>query len=628
MQTKLWPLIEKLAASKTFNFPALMIAIVSQKNCEEVMSLLESSEFPKKLVFTPDVLSSVAQCFLLYTDMAALNSLLPHNPLESISFRPSHWPQKALESFLERGWDEQRPQMRWTSWMSDPTLNAEDLDCVRDYWHTINFESIALLSREDFEAAIESINPLPRSQIMSPKTRIKFMAKSLSLLSFKLRFFDGEDSLAKLNNILNDINTNLEQSHPHLSFSDAFYGLFELIKDGFSSDKILFRVLRDLLAEIVVHLQLRGVWILNVIYIWIKFAQEPTKNLAAGLYPLLNAFFAPEAHATAQDVCTLMRLLNTDAQDLVLMPELGEQVSNLFLSKTSASFQEFVFEECRDELPQFYRLKLPFKLRYHQALTKNRVIQHPSAVDLNVNFGADSVSFVTDLLKNTLTVLNTAEINSAWLNPMNQNVGLISLGIDYPGIMPFPMILERFFVMLLELKHWFVSVGYHDDGRSLLVPALTVPVQILEALGYLMGRAILYGLSLPFVLDLKYFQAREYSLEFCELLIYHFYKYEGVRKEANLFGAYSLTNVGFNRIFTFLDRRTGEFQFDSDDELPPEISEHEQIILCAKEQSGLERRDLVKLMLTGCERLLSGIGEVIPVEDFTIQELHSILFLK
>ena len=323
-----------------------------------------------------------------------------------------------------------------------------------------------------------------------------------------------------------------------------------------------------------------------------------------------------------------MRLLNTDAQNRALMPKLTEQVSQHFLLPLRSKFKFLIFEECRAELPRSFRLSLPFQARFQSALKQARAIQQPAATDYTVDFSAGSVSFAADLFKDTLRSLNSPMIDSSLLSPLNQHARIYNPDSEsFTSILPFRSVLEFFFSVLMEVRQWFVSVSYHASDRPVLVPSLTMPVQLLEALGYLLGRAVLYGLRIPFVLELNYLRATESSLNECEWLVYVLYKVEGRCRVPEVFAVFSAVNMNSDSVISRLNGH-GDFEYDSDDDFSADWDEIEHLRLQEKKHIGLDRRDLAQLMVTGVDRLMAGLGEVIPVDNFTAAEIYQILFNK
>ena len=390
--------------------------------------------------------------------------------------------------------------------------------------------------------------------------------------------------------------------------------------------------------------------------------------------PLLEPFFNETNGATTADICELIRLLNTDAQDRKVRPKLTFTILQTFVGKNEAR-QDAIYKECPTELPSNYKTRLSLQNRFHFALKRNRIVHRPPMVETCLNSYSKWTPFVIDFIKDAQIHLNNRNIESSMLSPLNQQVKYYVPALDdYHTKASFKSELEIFFRALFHTPGWFISVGNDEKMRPVLVPSLNLPPQLLEPIGYLMARAAIYGLELPCQFDQIWMNLLDSPLPYAHLAFFHLYRIEGVCTLPEVLRVYWTLDWTCKRIFDRLDS-DGSFSLDAADESilkleesktqnssPEQVESGSQIVefsspntpmefgsvqrsdlnsdagntpipktsskqsKTSPKKTQLERSELVQIMMIGVDRFMSGVAEAFPVEDFTVKELHAIIF--
>lgn len=659
----LWPFLIAFSKAKCFNDNSVLIRFFDKLSCDTLFSLIFEQNFPMKQIMTSELIASSSNCLACLTTKFYENyQQIIENPLESIIYLPSLWNPSQHTKFLEIGYDFQTFKTNWYSWCRDPNLTVNyfienrpiwtkklwktiSFYCLNDLAENLNEELLKILSPDEellqfnindnmirsraltffnhivhqhHEPSIEEID-FAVNQIMRVITMLTYLVtNNVSLLRFEvLEVLDGYLRKLKANHRKFPKRKKLKKLLHYLLTTNQNIKLFLRI------DINLSETLIELMEFCRGHA--RGPWLLNVIIIWDHFRDKETSPPIKGyVNRFLDSFFAVEysSSITAVDACLFIRLIKslTSRHD----ENFDDIIDQHLLNRPDLISQ--LFKNCLNVISKSQLID--FKLftvnsRVEHLLKITRSVDDFNPAPFYITFGRAENIF-TSIARKYCQKLKDKETRPDILLPLN--VQFTANNFKYEGNIT--ELFKIFFKSLLDLDTWFSvrNPRSNDDNalhdKPILIPSLLLPPQLMEPIGFFIGRAVSANVEIPFIIEENYFElwdTYKYVYDYdpnSEVLNELYPQTHTYTTNLQVYLSIKYANLALSEIFIKMHPKNEIFFFDN--------AEMEIDVNCINNSDS----DMKTLILMGLERFWVGLNLAIPTDLLDNKNLYNLIFKK
>ena len=526
-----WQILTGFSQARYYNFALVFIAMLEGMECDLVLEIIQSEGFPVGEIITADILANprISACFAYLPDSFFIDKLKV-TPMQSSHYRVTDWKPNQHSLFMKLSYENYNIKTNWYSWCFDPKLSLDYIESLTT-WKIINFNCIKevpeilsinfleiLSPTQQLIAFNHQIDRTTRSRISSLMNSIVYAAPSdeeieiarnqimrvMTISTYLIIYPQNCDLYNRAKFSLNSYLNNLKTNRRKFPLKQE---LKQFIRNLFSSpsERDTFAQICSLLLSFLDFCKgyARGSWILNIFLLWNHFRGDSYLMLNQFLDEFITTFLSPESFTTVSEICLFLRLVNFwisgPLDDYFTIERI---FSKFFLIKISLARE--VLKECPAEIPKSKQKNssaFPLNFRLEQVFKQSRFIEnfsaHPVAVCMKKP--PERICFSVFNLIN-----RGSETYETPILPLNIKLSIRNGSLE----LNLTRLLQVFFQNLIFTSHWFDHF-HRPKNRLILTPSLTFPPQLMEFIGFMLGKAVILNLKVPFIIDKRYFELRD-----------------------------------------------------------------------------------------------------------------------
>lgn len=639
-----WPILKSFSKARYYNFPQVLAATFDYLQCGLTLRIIQSPNFPCDELLSANILTNpkLIPCFKLISD-DFFWSILNKTPMESSKYKATHWDHNKHILFMQLSYTRPKIRTNWYSWCFDPELSLNYIE-PSITWKVVNFNCIQTFPEIISSKLLEILSPTQELVNFNTQKSDSTVISRLSDLMNSIVYFPSNEDLGfAIGQIMKIVSISVYLivfRETHELYIKAKFILKHYLENlkfhhkSFPLRRVLKRFIINLLAapterEPLTYLysllltflevcrgEARGTWILNLYIIWNHFRGERHLTVNTFLDEFVEIFLNPESFTTIPDICLFLRHLNSIISESSDDYSVQERIFSKYLFSNIPLSKEIMIE-CPAEIPKSKRANnsvFPLSFRLEHLFQQARFIDNFSAPTVVISLKSPperSCYSIFKLVNNFLDTEDTSDL------PMNAKVMARNTFLD--GNLP--KMLELFFLNLMVSSNWFLNSNGPAIERPILLPSLTFPPQFMEYIGYLMGKAVISNVKLPFFIDKRYFKlpdgldvkSDESPLPSITFMIREIYP------DLNIF----TSNLQVHRISSTLDFDFSAgrvLQFITENYVLGQLTFREPNIISNIPYS------MYSIILMGSERLRIGLNRALPTELLTTNQLYNLIF--
>lgn len=637
-----WPILAGFSQARYYNFTQVLIATMEKIECDIVLDIIQANNFPLKQVFSSELLagSGLSLCLNFLPD-TFFNNSLQISPMGSSGYKATFWDPNRHNLFMKMAYERPRVNDNWYSWCFDPDISMDYIDWQSRTWawKFINFNCIRAAPEEFSSGLLEILRPIDELILFNHPDKSILSRISGLVNSIAHGFSSNAEAIFATNQIMRIVTIStyliIFPNNHVLKNRAAFLLARHLDNLEINRRKFLLRqelkifiknVLapkeeRDTLSQICTLLltfmnfcsgSARSTWQLNIFLIWNYFRGTNYFGLNQFLDEFLTYFLAPESHPTAPDVCLFLRIVNSNISGPFDDNSTVERICSKFLFK-KVSLSREIMKECPSEIPKNKRTVdsvFPLYFRLELLFKKTRFIDKFSANTIEFSFKNPPERSCLSLFARINYAFDASEGS---ILPINTKV-LVRRG-QFEGNLP--EMLEIFFHNLMHTR-WFDVFHSSRSTKPILLPNFTLPPHFMEFIGFLLGKAVISNVDVPFLIDERYFELKdvferlEESSQTVTSEIQEMYP--------NISANYR-SSLQVYRIIASLDLTASKViqSITNSYTLGPMTAQEPKFVANIP-------YNIYRIVLMGSERLRMGLNRALPAELLTTSQLYELIF--
>lgn len=634
-----WPILTALSKARYYNFSQVLASTIEHFQCFLTLEIIQKPNFPVDKVLSADILANpqLAPCFNFLPDDFFWNSL-KMTPLESSQYKPTDWEPAKHILFMESAYIKTNVKTNWYAWCFDSALSPDYIDSSIT-WKVVNFNCIRAFPEIVSSSLLVTLSPTDDLVHFNNQPRLSLLniVNSIVYMPSYEDIYFGISQTMKIVSIATYLIV-FNQSHQlYITAKDKLKSYFDNLKiysKKFPFRSKLKRFVKNMLAlvdesepfiqvsTLLLSLlefckgEARGTWILNIFFIWNHFRGDNYTMITSFLDGFAEIFLDPQSFATVPDICIFLRTLNSSIAELIDDYSVTERIFSKFLFN-NLSLSKEILRECPAEIPKRKRAinqVFPLRYRLEHFFKKCRYIERFDVSTITISLKNPPERTCYSVFKVVDDILDTNGIPDL---QMNTKVAVRN------GYLAgnFPKMLEFFFQNLLLSSSWFLnSVNpVISDDRPISLPSPTFPPHFMELIGFLMGKAVILNVKLPFLIDKRYFELPDILEN-----IHESSSPEGITSlirlmypNLNLYAS----NRQVHRITEALDYSSYRLlQCIAPDYTIRQMSINEPAIIVNIPYN------MYRIVLMGGERLRVGLNRALPSDLLTTTQLYNLIF--
>lgn len=534
----MWPILEAFSQARFFNFMSTFPAALVKYDCKTILKTFQTEGFPTDKLLKPDLItsSSVSICFAQLSPQ-----VFPESPLNSTHYNPKTWGPNHHLTFIKDAFDSSDKDAHFHSfWHPEKITSAFFRPFAAEWqkwaWQTLSVFAIKMTFSELYPEILSALDPKPdliafrstnsssngfpsvlKTMFSKPdSTEIEFaqtqIMRIVTLSSVLIIFTEKEEPrIQTLKIILDHLSDLSVKSAPKFPMQRELKRYIKFLTGDNLMNADSFAEFSQLLIVLInfCHGMAHGVWFYTVFYIWNRIrSQNHFKDadvISAFMINFSKTFFSPLASATIEDICLFFRCINSYFSVPTDDYFYSDRIFNIHLLNKPELSQQIV-RKCWDCLNP-YRIRnshlFPTRMRIESVFQEVRVIQNfnPQTQLFNCDNRPEAIllsalKHVNEQIDSTVDPYNALPLNSIIKN---------CYGVFLNGGLP--AFIYLVFKSMLNVKKWFPVIRYKStiDKRPVIIPSLSFPTQLIEIIGFMIGKAVINGIKVPFLFDFRYF---------------------------------------------------------------------------------------------------------------------------
>lgn len=537
-EDSLWPLLDAFCRARFFDFESVLKTSFIALSQEEVERIIQDPKFPKSSVLSADII------FLLNFNYDCL-SWLPadffssptiENPLNCQDLENTGFSAgKHTKTFLQLAYAQPSVYSNWNEW-GQMRLLYSDHKWNNVLWRLIGFSGILLFGKDSIE---RYFLPIYSKIDLDEDPAIDHVMKVISMVAGIKNSQLPVEVISKFSGALTNHMQVLKLARMSLQMREELICLIRHSLGLISDFSELCLNMTKL--TLFCHGKTRASWLLNILFIWERFLIDQNysaincsfcfvfghvrhqEESCIFMDTFYKVFFSPESFATIHDVHDLFRFIQKSITLCEPFSNSLELIVSNYLPEHSL-LAEALLDNSSSEFPSLIgviasRLSLEKRLSIFYKRSRNFTCTLPIEIPFKFEFITDSDEQVW-----IETIISIKKFEQSW--PLSEIIPFFAF-ISFPSLEILdrvPLILKMFFDSItLSTRLWHVIEPSTESSKPTLVPSLSMPPQLLEYVGFVMGRALSANVEIPFVLHQDYFDLVEADESEMEIIMEKLY---------------------------------------------------------------------------------------------------------